>query len=74
MLGWLGPKIRTHPTAWGMGLTEGQAGLGGDQGGVGRSGLKQQKASSTASPSETAEGANVRALAERILLILGASE
>ena len=40
------------------GLTEGQAGLGGDQGGVGRSGLKQQKASSTASPSETAERAN----------------
>ena len=56
------------------GLAEGQPGLGGDQGGVGRSGLKQQQASSTASPSETAKRANVRALAERILLILGASE
>ena len=56
------------------GLAEGQPGLGGDQGGVGRSGLKQQQASSTASPSETAERAHVRALAERILLILGESE
>ena len=40
------------------GLSEGQPSLGGDQGGVGRSGLKQQQASSTASPGETAERAN----------------
>jgi hypothetical protein len=56
------------------GLADGQPGLGGDQGGVGRSGLKQHQASSTASPSEITERAKVRAFAERVLLILGESE
>lgn len=54
------------------GLAEGQAGLGGDQGGVGRSGLKQQQG--TASPGEITERAKVRAFAERVLLILGENE
>ena len=56
------------------GLAEGQPGLGGDQGGVGRSGLKEQQTSSTATPSEITERAKVRAFAERVLLILGESE
>jgi hypothetical protein len=56
------------------GLAEGQPGVGGDQGGVGRSGLNQQQASSNVSPSEIAERAKVRAFAERVLLILGESE
>jgi hypothetical protein len=56
------------------GLPEGEPGLGGDHGGVGRSGLSVEQPPKAGTPSNLTEKANVRALAERILLILGERE
>ena len=71
----LGRRIVIRPMAWGTQAwpRDNPASVA-ISGGVGRSGLKEQQAYSTATPSGIAERAKVRAFAERVLLILGESE